>query len=65
MQRIMDNLEKMNENSRKNEKVAFSGYQILIVATLTILQFVVILGFAIIAPLGDILIKSLNINTSH
>lgn len=55
----------MIDKLEKNEKIEFTGYQIFIVTILTLLQFVVILGFAIIAPIGDILMKSLDINTSQ
>lgn len=55
----------MKEKLQENKKIEFSGYQIFIVTILTLLQFIVITGFAIIAPIGDILMKNLNINTSQ
>lgn len=55
----------MKERLSENGKIAFSDYQIFIITALTILQFIVILGFAIISPIGDIVMKSLNINTSR
>lgn len=50
---------------KKKDKIKFTNYQIFVVAILTLLQFVVIIGFAIIAPIGDILMKNLDINTSQ
>jgi predicted MFS family arabinose efflux permease len=41
----------------------FSGYQKLVLLILALLQFSIVLDFMIIAPIGDILIKTLNINT--
>jgi len=46
----------------KKEKIkapAFTGYQKFIIALLALLQFTIILDFIIISPLGDILMKSL------
>lgn len=43
----------------------FTRYQKLVLAVLTLLQFTVILDFMIIAPIGDILIKSLDITTQQ
>ena len=39
----------------------FSGYQKFIIAMLALLQFTVILDFMVLSPLGDILMKSLDI----
>src|SRR6476469_2704238 len=42
----------------------FSSYQKLLIALLAITQFTVILDFMVMSPLGDMLMKSMNINTS-
>ncbi len=44
---------------------AFSGYQKLMIALLALTQFTVILDFMVISPLGDMLMKSMNISTSQ
>lgn len=49
------------EQDSKNP-IAFSGYQKFIVAILTLLQFTVVLDFMILSPLGDFLMKSLDIS---
>ena len=43
----------------------FSGYQKFAIFILAITQFTVILDFMVMSPLGDILMKSLNIKPSH
>lgn len=43
---------------------AFTSKQIIIIAILALLQFTVILDFIIISPLGDILMKTLDMTTS-
>jgi len=45
----------------KMEKAPFSSYQKLVVALLALLQFTVVLDFMVLSPLGDILMKSLDI----
>ncbi|RFS16758.1 MFS transporter [Emticicia sp. C21] len=44
------------------EKKAFTGYEKLVIALLAITQFTVVLDFMVMSPLGDILMKSLDIN---
>ena len=43
----------------------FTGYQKFVVAILALLQFTIILDFMVLSPLGDILMKSLNMSTSN
>ncbi|HEV7620924.1 MAG TPA: MFS transporter [Flavisolibacter sp.] len=50
----------MNEPVKK-----FSPYQKLVIALLAITQFTVILDFMIMSPLGDMLMKSMDITTSR
>ena len=56
----MKNLERAGIEPQK-----FSSYQEFVVALLTILQFTVVLGFSVMAPLGDILMKGLEIDTTQ
>ncbi|RCH55594.1 MFS transporter [Mucilaginibacter hurinus] len=44
-----------------NKAAPFTRYQILLITLLALLQFTVILDFMVLSPLGDILMKSLNI----
>lgn len=43
----------------------FTSYQKLLIAILALLQFTVILDFMVISPLGDILMKTLDMSTSN
>jgi predicted MFS family arabinose efflux permease len=47
------------------ESIAFTLNQKIIIAILALLQFTVILDFMVISPLGDILMKTLNMTTSN
>jgi predicted MFS family arabinose efflux permease len=49
----------------KKETVPFTPYQLLVVVLLALLQFTVVLDFMVLSPLGDILMKSLEINPSQ
>jgi predicted MFS family arabinose efflux permease len=44
---------------------SFSNYQKWIIALLAITQFTVVLDFTVMSPMGDILMKTLNISTSQ
>lgn len=46
-------------------KAAFSGYQKLVIFLLAVTQFTVILDFMVMSPLGDILMKSLNLKPAN
>ncbi|MCO5935603.1 MFS transporter [Mucilaginibacter sp. RB4R14] len=48
----------------KQPVVAFTGYQKFIIFILAITQFTVILDFMVMSPLGDMLMKSLNLKPS-
>lgn len=43
----------------------FNSYQIFVIAILALIQFTVILDFMILSPLGDILMKSMNMSTAQ
>ncbi|UTA68888.1 MFS transporter [Emticicia sp. 21SJ11W-3] len=47
------------------EKTTFTGYQKLVIALIAITQFTVILDFMVMSPLGDVLMKSLDISPSQ
>src|SRR5579863_3499424 len=52
----------------KQEKIAnipFTGYQKFTIFALAITMFTVVLDFMVMSPLGDILMKSLNIKPAH
>nr|AIA14288.1 Major Facilitator Superfamily [uncultured bacterium] len=46
-------------------KTEFTSYQKMIMLILALLQFVIVLDFMIIAPIGDLLIKTLDISTKQ
>jgi predicted MFS family arabinose efflux permease len=50
---------------QKPSPVPFSGYQKFAIFVLAVTQFTVILDFMVMSPLGDMLMKSLNIKPSH
>lgn len=45
--------------------LVFTGYQKAVIVVLALLQFLVILDFMIIAPIGDLLMKTLSISTEQ
>ena len=49
----------------KQPSVAFTGYQKFAIFILAITQFTVILDFMVMNPLGDLLMKTMNIKPSH
>ncbi len=59
----------MSSVSPKNElpvlSKTFTSYQKIIILLLAILQFTIVLDFMILAPLGDILMKSMNMSTKQ
>jgi predicted MFS family arabinose efflux permease len=55
----------MMTNQKKHTTSPFSNYQKFAIFILAITQFTVILDFMVMSPLGDILMKSLNLKPSH
>src|SRR5262245_585879 len=43
----------------------FTSYQVLVILLLALTQFVVILDFIIMSPLGDLLMKSMRLTTTQ
>ena len=52
----------MNKNM---PQVKFSGYQKLVITLLALTQFTVVLDFMVMSPLGDMLMKTMNLSTSQ
>lgn len=50
--------------SQKKQIVPFTSYEKFVIFILAITQFTIILDFMVMSPLGDILVKSMNINAS-
>ena len=46
-------------------KQKFSSYEIFVILILTLTQFTVVLDFIVISPLGDFLMKSMNLSTTQ
>ena len=46
-------------------KLKFSTYEIFVILILTLTQFTVVLDFIVISPLGDLLMKSMNLSTTQ
>lgn len=53
------------EQATRPAPTKFSSYQVLIIAILALTQFTVILDFMIMSPLGNILMKSMDLSTSQ
>ncbi len=54
----------MNTNETLPEK-KFTSYQVLVIVLLALTQFTVILDFMVMSPLGDMLMKSMELTTSQ
>src|SRR5882762_302233 len=54
----------MSATNLPKEKI-FSGYQVFVIAILSILQFCIILDFMVLSPLGAILMPELKITTAQ
>ncbi|MDI1304290.1 MAG: MFS transporter [bacterium] len=52
-------------NEKELQSTSLTGYQKFAIFILAITQFTVILDFMVMSPLGDILMKSLNLKPSH
>lgn len=51
--------------STPTSKDKFSSYEILVIILLALTQFTVVLDFMVMSPLGDMLMKSMNLSTSQ
>lgn len=47
------------------EKVKFTPYQLIVIILLSLTQFTIILDFMVMSPLGDMLMKSMELTTSQ
>ncbi|MEO6254666.1 MAG: MFS transporter [Ferruginibacter sp.] len=52
-------------NDNVTPKVKFSAYQVLVIILLALTQFTVVLDFMVMSPLGDMLMKSMELTTSQ
>jgi len=50
---------------KQGKPVSFTRYQTLVIAMLALCQFTIVLDFMVMAPLGDLLMKSIGLNTSQ
>lgn len=50
---------------KEKVKISFSSYQVWVILLLTLTQFTVILDFMIMSPLGDMIMKTLKLNTEQ
>lgn len=48
-----------------NVKPKFSSYEVLVILILALTQFTVVLDFMVMSPLGDMLMKSMNMSTTQ
>ncbi|MGB4776313.1 MAG: MFS transporter [Daejeonella sp.] len=55
----------MNQPQAIKPAITFTGYQKFIIVLMALLQFTIILDFMILSPLGDILMKSMNMSTKQ
>lgn len=53
------------ENKSTALPIKFTGYQKLVIALLALTQFTVVLDFMVMSPLGDLLMKKMDITTSQ
>ena len=62
----MSNSQSIEQSKQTKTSVdSFTKYQVFVVVLISLLQFTVVLDFMILSPLGDILMKSLNMSTSQ
>jgi predicted MFS family arabinose efflux permease len=61
----IESLNLSNMNGQKQASIPFSRYQKFAIFILAVTQFTVILDFMVMSPMGDILIKSLNLKPSQ
>src|SRR6478736_1787224 len=57
-------MDKLNEFDKPG-KVKFTSYQVLVIILLALTQFTVILDFMVMSPLGDMLMKSMELTTKQ
>ncbi len=51
--------------NKQQDAIGFSSYQVFVIVILALLQFTIVLDFMILSPLGDILMKKLNMSTQQ
>lgn len=58
-------LKKQQETTQKAPEPKLTSYQVFVIVILALLQFTIILDFMILSPLGDILMKKLDMSTAQ
>jgi len=53
------------DNTKKPQKTKFTSYQVLVIILLAFTLFTVMLDFMVMSPLGDMLMKSMELTTSQ
>ena len=48
-----------------NDKIKFTSYQKFVITVLALTQFSVVLDFMVMSPLGDVLMKQMNLTTTQ
>jgi len=61
----MDKQKVLADQLDKKGKAKFSSYQVLVIILLALTQFTVVLDFMVMSPLGDMLMKSMELTTSQ
>ncbi|HMI77947.1 MAG TPA: MFS transporter [Ferruginibacter sp.] len=61
----MDKQKALADQLNTTEKAKFSSYQVLVIILLALTQFTVVLDFMVMSPLGDMLMKSMELTTSQ
>ena len=61
----MENSTGANTNNNLTKILRFTPYQKFMIVILAMLQFTIVLDFMILSPLGDILMKSMNMSTGQ
>ncbi len=65
MDKAIETVSNISPNTTLGGPAPFTGYQRFIIVLLAFLQFTIILDFMILSPLGDILMKSMQMSTGQ
>src|SRR3954462_7781544 len=53
------------KETKKPEAIKFTSYQVFVIVILALTLFTVVLDFMVMSPLGDMLMKTMNLTTSQ
>jgi predicted MFS family arabinose efflux permease len=62
---ILISLNNMQKSEKLKRTKTFAPYQVFVIVLLAFTQFTVVLDFMVMSPLGDMLMKSMNLTTSQ